>query len=111
MARMGLTRSKGGHLSGCGGFDGCHLALVLTFRIGTLQEIARLQILLRQVWTPAIRALFRHRASPRHEGAVRIAMASVERLTALGAPLHNLAFVTFRALHPDGFLLDVLAGG
>ena len=54
---------------------------------------------------------FSERASPGYEVAIGIAVAAVEGLALLRTALDDLALRALRALHPDGLLLDILAGG
>src|ERR1039457_4818492 len=86
-----------------------HGLLVLAIRVGTLQHRPGLQPLLHHVRAAALGALLLHRLAPGHEVAIRPAVAAVERLAALGAPLHHLALAALRALHADGLLLHMLA--
>src|ERR1035441_1742844 len=87
------------------------LHLVFALRVRTLPYGARLEPLLHHVGAAALGALLWHGLAPGDEGAVGVAVAAVERLALLGAALDDLALRALRALDPDGFLLDVLAGG
>src|SRR5215813_6664103 len=49
----------------------------------------------------AARARLGHRPVPQGEGAFRVAAAAVENLAAARPLLQQLAFVAFRALHPE----------
>src|SRR5262249_37671832 len=71
---------------------------------------AALQPLFDHVRAAAFRTLLGYRLTPRHESAVRITVAAIERLAALGAAFDDLTFRAIRTFHSDGFLLDVLAG-
>src|ERR1035438_3347334 len=84
--------------------------LVLAFGVRTLPHRAGLQPFLHHVRAAAFRALLRHRLAPRHEFAVGVTIAPVKRPALLRTALDDLAFAAIRALHSDGFLLDVLAG-
>src|SRR5216684_654571 len=64
---------------------GLNYLFVFALLVGTLQGAAGLQPFLEEVG------------------------AAVEGLAALGAPLHDFAFGALRALHANGFLLDVFA--
>src|ERR1035441_525945 len=86
-----------------------HGLLVLAIRIRTLQHRPGLQPLLHHVRAPALGTLLLPGIAPSDEVAIRPAVAAVERLAALGAPLHHLAIVALRALHADGLLLHMLA--
>src|SRR5580700_6109250 len=87
------------------------LAFVFAAAGRALQERTGLEIFLDKVRITAVGTSFRHGSRPRHECAIRISIASVECLAALGAPLHDFAFGTLGAFHADGFLLYVLARG
>src|SRR5262245_33273416 len=86
------------------------IPLVLALLIWALQHRPALQPFLDQIRTAALRALLGDRFAPSDERAIGIAVASVKRLAALGAALDNFAFRAVRTFHPDGLLLDVLAG-
>ena len=89
-----------------GNFD-----LVFALGVGALPEGARLDEFLDHVRAAALRALLGHGLAPGDERAIGVAVAAVERLALLGAALDDLALRALRALHADGLLLDVLAGG
>src|SRR5207249_9932975 len=76
-----------------------------------LPNRAGLQPLLHHIRAAAFGTFLAHRLAPSYELAIGVTVATIKRLALLGAALDNLAIGTLRTLHPDGFLLDVLAGG
>src|ERR1700677_658182 len=77
-----------------GRFHRLERPLVLALAVRALGYAAGLQPFLDQVAGSAIGTLLGERLAPRHEVALRITVAAVERFAALGTPLHHLTFRT-----------------
>src|ERR1017187_5040744 len=94
-----------------GGFGGRHFVLVLALGIGALGHVAGFRPFFEQILGAAFRTRLREGLRPGHELTVGVTGTAVERLAAPRAPLADVALAALGALHSDGFLLDVFAGG